>query len=144
MSFRGVRSVKHVEQKAFDGGVSHRGFPGCGDCSSPRGQGMPLREAALQLLGDADLCAARCAPEYLDFPAQYLLGRDSEVLRKRPPGRGGWRAKLAPRVASLTASTFRTSASPRAKTAAYFPAQYLLQKLESSQRRHFWIFLNAI
>ena len=28
-----VRSVKHVEQKAFDGGVSHRGFPGCVDCS---------------------------------------------------------------------------------------------------------------
>ena len=28
-----VRSVKHVEQNAFDGGVSHRGFPGCVDCS---------------------------------------------------------------------------------------------------------------
>ena len=27
-----VRSVKHVEQKAFDGGVSHRGCPGCVDC----------------------------------------------------------------------------------------------------------------
>ena len=26
-----VRSIKHVEQKAFDGGVSHRGFPGCVD-----------------------------------------------------------------------------------------------------------------
>ena len=25
--------VEHVEQKAFDGGVSHRGFPGCVDCS---------------------------------------------------------------------------------------------------------------
>ena len=29
-----VHSVKHVEQKAFDGGVSHRGFPGCVDCST--------------------------------------------------------------------------------------------------------------
>ena len=29
-----VHSVKHVEQKAFDGGVSHRGFPGCVDCRS--------------------------------------------------------------------------------------------------------------
>ena len=28
-----VRSVKHVEQKAFDGGVSHRGFPACVDYS---------------------------------------------------------------------------------------------------------------
>ena len=28
-----VRSVKHVEQKAFDGGVSHHGFPACVDCS---------------------------------------------------------------------------------------------------------------
>ena len=27
-----VHSLKHVEQKAFDGGVSHRGFPGCVDC----------------------------------------------------------------------------------------------------------------
>ena len=27
------RRVKHVEQKAFDGGVSHRGFPGCVECS---------------------------------------------------------------------------------------------------------------
>ena len=27
-----VRSVKHVEQKASDGGVSHGGFPGCVDC----------------------------------------------------------------------------------------------------------------
>ena len=27
-----MRSVKHVEQKSFDGGVSHRGFPGCVDC----------------------------------------------------------------------------------------------------------------
>ena len=27
-----VRSVQHVEQRAFDGGVSHRGFPGCVDC----------------------------------------------------------------------------------------------------------------
>ena len=27
-----VCSVTHVEQKAFDGGVSHRGFPGCVDC----------------------------------------------------------------------------------------------------------------
>ena len=29
-----VHSVKHAEQKAFDGGVSHRGFPGCVDCCS--------------------------------------------------------------------------------------------------------------
>ena len=28
-----MHSVKDVEQKAFDGGVSHRGFPGCVDCS---------------------------------------------------------------------------------------------------------------
>ena len=28
-----VHGVKHVEQKAFDGGVSHRGIPGCVDCS---------------------------------------------------------------------------------------------------------------
>ena len=27
-----VRSVKHVEQNAFDGGVSHRGFPVGVDC----------------------------------------------------------------------------------------------------------------
>ena len=31
-----VHSVKHVEQKAFDGGVSHRGFPGCVDCRGRR------------------------------------------------------------------------------------------------------------
>ena len=29
-----VQSVKHVEQKAFVDGVSHRGFPGCVDWSS--------------------------------------------------------------------------------------------------------------
>ena len=28
-----VRTVKHVEQNAFHGGVSHRGFPGCVDGS---------------------------------------------------------------------------------------------------------------
>ena len=27
-----VHSVKHVEQKAFHGGGSHRGVPGCVDC----------------------------------------------------------------------------------------------------------------
>ena len=45
-----VRSVKHVEQKAFSGGGSHRGFPGCVDCSGPNlarsafGGGGPARE----------------------------------------------------------------------------------------------------
>ena len=29
-----VQSAKHVEQKAFDGRVSHRGFPACVDCRS--------------------------------------------------------------------------------------------------------------
>ena len=31
-----VRSAKYVEQKAFDGGVSHRGSPGCVDCVAVR------------------------------------------------------------------------------------------------------------
>ena len=35
------RRVKHVEQKAFDGGVSHRGFPGCVDCGCPRKPLLP-------------------------------------------------------------------------------------------------------
>ena len=31
-----MRSVKHVEKMAFDGGVSHRCFPGCVDCVDAR------------------------------------------------------------------------------------------------------------
>ena len=42
-----VRSVKHVKQKAFDGGVSHRGFPGCVDCIL----GVYLVDRAAELSG---------------------------------------------------------------------------------------------
>ena len=36
-----VHSVKHVEQKAFDGGVSNRGFPGCVDCRDSMAHAVP-------------------------------------------------------------------------------------------------------
>ena len=42
-----VRSVKHVEQKAFDGGVSHRGFPGCVDCSFGSAMHVPMGQKCL-------------------------------------------------------------------------------------------------
>ena len=47
-----VRSVKHVEQKAFDGGVSHRGFPARVDCRHRLGRGEEK---------DAEPATLRCA-----------------------------------------------------------------------------------
>ena len=41
-----VRSVKHLEQEEFDGGVRHRGFPACVDCClQDREQLRGLRQA---------------------------------------------------------------------------------------------------
>ena len=44
-----VRSVKYVEQKAFDGGVSHRGFPGCVDCRPAHNLGGGVDENDTQI-----------------------------------------------------------------------------------------------
>ena len=38
-----VCSVKHVEQKAFESGLSHRGFPGCVDWSCQLGEAPTAR-----------------------------------------------------------------------------------------------------
>ena len=67
-----VRSVKHVEQNAFDGGVSHRGFPGCVDCPSAR-SGSGARSRGLPIQGFLDSSISHRRPQPLWCPIKDLL-----------------------------------------------------------------------
>ena len=92
-----VRSVKHVEQKAFDGGVSRRGFPGCVDCRALRNTGhYSGRRQALsrspwpRLVLDELAVAARVRVEVLDDELRALL------LRFDPRFGGDGRIRVGP------------------------------------------------
>ena len=48
-----VHIGQHVEQKAFDGRVSHRGFPACADCRWEASGEAARREWCARFLGAA-------------------------------------------------------------------------------------------
>ena len=83
-----VRSVKHVEQKAFDGGVSHRGFPGCADCTAV--DGRPLLSRRPWTVGEASMCSGfRNLTEYQSgsqWCGRSVLVLDGEIHGERISG----------------------------------------------------------